>query len=92
MEDEDDDWGDGGWSDDENVQSNSEYLMFERFIIENDYWSIFQNRADLLKLDKDEKNQLSKLFENHEFESDSYIAFLLCSGFVCQSPKDMNGK
>ena len=90
MED-DDEWGDGGWSDDENVQSNSEYLMFERFIIENDYWSIFQNRADLLKLDKDEKIQLSKLFKNLECDSDSYIAFLLCSGFVCQSSNDMNG-
>ena len=91
MEDDDDDWGDGGWSDDENVQSNSEYLMFEQFIIENDYWSIFQNRADLLKMDKDERIQLSKLFKNHECENDSYIAFLLCSGFVCQSSNDMNG-
>lgn len=91
MED-DDEWGDGGWSDDENIQSNSEFSMFESFIIENDYWSIFQNRADLLKLDKDEKNKLSTLFKNHEYENDSYIAFLLCSGFVCQSPKDMNEK
>ena len=92
MEDEDE-WGDGGWSDDENIQSNSEFLMFQNFIIENNYWSIFQNRAELLKLDKDEKYQLSKLFkiESNEFENDSYIAYLLCSGFVCHSPKDMNG-
>ena len=92
MEDNDDEWGDGGWSDDENIQSNSEFSMFENFIIENDYWSIFQNRADLMKLDKDEKKKLSTLFKNHECENDSYIAYLLCSGFVCQSPKDMNGK
>ena len=91
MED-DDDWGDGGWSDDENINSNSEFSMFEKFIIEGDFWSIFQNRADLLKLDKDERHQLSKLFKNEPNENDSYIAYLICSGFVCQSPDDMNGR
>ena len=91
MED-DDDWGDGGWSDDENINSTSEFSMFEKFIIEGDFWSIFQNRTDLLKLDKDERHQLSKLFKNESNENDSYIAYLLCSGFVCQSPEDMNGR
>ena len=92
MED-DDKWGDDGWSDDENIHSNSEFSMFENFIIEKDYWSIFQNRVDLLKLDKDEKIKLSKLFkiQPNDCENDSYIAYLLCSGFVCHSPKDMNG-
>lgn len=93
MED-DDKWGDDGWSDDENIHSNSEFSMFENFIIEKDYWSIFQNRVDLLKLDKDEKIKLSKLFkiQPNDCENDSYIAYLLCSGFVCHSPKDMNEK
>ena len=91
MED-DDDWDDGGWSDDENFQSNSEFSIFQKFILEGDYWSIFQNRTDLVKLDKDERIRLSKLFKSEPNDGDSYIAYLLCSGFVCQSPNDMNGK
>ena len=90
MED-DDDWDDGGWSDDENFQSNSEFSIFQKFILEGDYWSIFQNRTDLVKLDKDERIRLSKLFKSEPNDGDSYVAYLLCSGFVCQSANDMNG-
>ena len=100
MDGEDDEWGDGGWSDDEKTECNSEFSIFEKFIIEEDYWSIFQNRADLSKFDKDEKKKLSQLFHpddqsgrsRKETGSDAYIAYLLCSGFVCQTKKDMNGR